>query len=337
MVNVYVFRNDATTPPDWTEIAAEKRDRLILGGGTPLSTGGADSHGHTLTNFGVSTLANDTQWGWSTTGENVPYGSSSHNHDVDTSSVDLGNNLPPYKNLRLVYRSVTGWSGKIPAGSIVFREEVPANYTRVDPSETYFIRIAATAGGTGGSNDHNHLCYVSLANWTAPTVRLPSTASPQKSVTISPHGHGSAGGYSDSAAFDYKYWGCGLISADNEQPVKANSYLLFDGTPDAGTWETIDFSGRYLLCKGDYTIGTGGTNTTLTHTHNLSMTSAGSNACRHDVRDVTSAVGYSCSHTHTITAMLDSQEIQPSYVNLILARAKVDLGSVTRAIFVITC
>ncbi len=336
MVNVYVFRNDATTPDGWTEIAAEKRDRLILGGGTPLSTGGADAHGHSMINISVSSVSTSAIYVFSSTGGGVVYSAESHNHLPSSNSVDNSNNLPPYKNYRLVYRSMVDWNGKIPAGSIMFREELPANFTRIDSGSSYFIRISGTAGGTGGNTGHDHTCYVALDTYTAATQRVPQTSAPTVSGVKYTHGHNSAGGTSSSVNFDYKFWSCGLISADSEQTVKANSYLLFDDTPDGAQWVTVDISGRYLAISSTNSVATGGSNTTLLHTHSLSMDSNTANNCQ-NIRSSTSSSTYYCSHVHTITATLGEQNIQPPYVNLILARARIDLGSVARAIFVITC
>ncbi len=326
MVNVYVFRSDGTTPSGWSEIATGYRERLPLLGGTPLTTGGTDSHSHALTGTSVSSVCDSATFGWTSTANDIWLNQGSqlcHTHTVSTSSVGLESNLPPYKNFRLVYRSVDGWDGTLPAGSIVFREAVPAsNYSRVDSGQTYFIRISATAGGTGGADNHNHLCSVTLANANAPAARLIWNSSPLVSAIKSTHGHNSNSASSSSTDFNYKYWGGGLISATSDTKVVQDSYLLFDGTPDSGQWEVVSADGCYLKALGTYTVSTGGVNTTLTHGHTLSMASSSANNCNNTKSSIYRSIA--CSHTHTITSTLDNQTIQPSYVRFILARAKVD-------------
>jgi len=335
MVNVCVFRRDVTTPSGWTEVPALLQNRLILADGTPLDTGGSDTHTHSLTGTSVSTWSSHMTYVWVATGGGALYGAQNHTHSISSSSSTSESNLPSYKNHRMVYRSMTGWDGKIPAGSVIFREEVPTGYSRVDAGESYFIRIAGTAGGTGGSDSHNHTCSVTLANWTGAAARWPRVSAPTLSVINGIHGHNSANGLSGSTTYDYKYWGCGLISADSEEEVVINSYLLFDNTPSETQWEVVTATGRYLKCLSTYTVATGGTNTTLTHTHTLSMTSNTSNNCN-SADAGTNATGDYCSHTHTITASLGSQEIQPPFVVFVLARAKVNLGTKIRSFFVST-
>jgi hypothetical protein len=333
MTNVYVFRGDANTPTDWSEIAECYRNRLILGGETPLNTGGAASHNHTTT----PSVANSSTYSeyQSTTGSGYPYNQYVHGHGVASTDIQNATNFPPYKDFRLVYRNVVGWNGKIPAGSIVFNETVPTGYNRVDAGSQYYIRISGTAGGTGGAADHYHSCGVALYNATLTSARINAAGTPTNWRCNITHGHDIVYANSTSQTYSYKYWGAGLISADSDAQVKQNSYLLFDGTPDEAQWEVIDFTGRYLACLSAYTVGTGNNDTSFSHTHTYSFNSNGPNAL-YNIRN--GSTDTPSPHTHTISGTLDSATVQPSYVVLTLARAKNDItGGGARTIFVMGC
>jgi hypothetical protein len=324
MVNVYVFRADATTPEGWTEIAAGYRNRLILSGGTMLETGGADTHNHTVSISSVSSVSdyNFAMWYDSSQHHVNQYGGS-HTHSATSSGSNPDNSLPSYKNFRVVYRSTTGWNGTLPAGSIVFRENVPDGYSRVDAGQSYFIRTASATGGTGGADTHSHWVYSALAAFSVTSVKCRSNYSTGQYATPCTHTHASAGAAASSDTFNYKYWGCGLVSADGNTIVRADSYLLFDDTPDTNYWEVVSADGCYLKALGTYTPATGGTNTIRSHTHSFSFNSQSSSSPQ-NTGYASSYPSFYASHTHTITGSLNSANCQPSYVRLIVARAKID-------------
>ncbi len=321
MVNVYVGRLDSTTPTGWPEIGSGYRDRLILLGGTALETGGNDEHDHT---GGASTdTVNATlNYHYSTA---TPYAiNGSHNHPCTLSNVGGVNHVPAYKTYRLVGRSVSNWNGIVPSGSIVFRETVPANWTRESTGETHFFRISGTAGLTGGNDAPvGHGVAGTVDNCTQPNVLNGNVGTPN--VATTGHNHGSFSGTIGSHAPDWAYWGCGLIKASSDQFIKKDSYLLFDGNPGAG-WALEDQTGRYVKVVSSYTPTAGGTNTTYVHDHTGNTTSGEHNGSTL----VTASPGTHWSifnHTHIITVNLDSKSIAPAYVRLYLYKSLKNFGS----------
>lgn len=336
MVNVYFFYDQAGTPANFSEIASGYQNRLILLGGTPLETGGADNHNHPVAmNNGSAATANSATTAWeNSTDTDCLYTSTAHHHVAGSVSIDTKNHLPPYKNFRLLYRSMTGWNKKLPTGAIVFNASVPTGWSRTESGGSTFLRTASSYGGTGGATQHDHY----LSGTTGDRTETDASRADHDSyggaiVSRRVHTHNVSGTLT-ATSHDYYYWSCGLIKASAESYVKKDSYLLFDGDPGAG-WQLIDATNRYLKISSTNSVATGGSYTSLIHSHSgsWSFTSSGSNNTRTAYAMNTSYAGP--GHNHTVTGTVTEQTVTPTYVRLLLYKATRDMGNKACATFVI--
>lgn len=332
MVNVYFLIDSADpVPPGWSEIDTGYKNRLILAGGS-LSTGGSDTHNHP--GSGTSSDYTGSMQGTSGSGPYARKGDIAHNHPLTVTNVAYVNHLPPYKEFRVIYRNIIGWGGNAPRGAILFSENVPSGWSRVDATSNYFIRIAATAGGTGGSNTPvGHNTTYKLENYTGTTVRF---AAGEFQCSPATHGHfptgmGSATNHSNP---NWKYWSAGLLKAIINAWIRKDFYCLFDGDPGAG-WELVaDQDGRYLKHNGSSPApSTGGANTVYNHSHALNGISGNADAAV--VVNETGSNYYMdfTAHTHFAQITLSAAAIQPSYVKLYVYKAVTDFGKGTQAVY----
>ncbi|OPY54714.1 MAG: hypothetical protein A4E48_00293 [Methanosaeta sp. PtaU1.Bin060] len=318
MANLGMFRDDSNTPTGFTEIGSGYRDRLIKGGGTALDTGGTDNHEHSMSSWSCNNVNGTTSDGGSTpiTGVNHTHNSASINGSAS--------HLPPYKNLRVLLISADTFNGVIPAGTIVFHEDVPSGWDRYDGGSSYFIRISSTAGGTGGSLTHSHTISGTTSG---PSATGTVTGTSSWRYCPNNHTHTFSGTSSTSSSSDYYYWACGLIKASADRILPLNSIVLADGSLSGDFWEEVTgASGRLLRISSTNSITTGGSSDTFSHTHSFSGTT--------DQMSQSTVVGggsyYTVAlntHTHSISFNLSATNPEPSYVRLKLYKLIRLIGS----------
>ncbi len=322
MVNVYIFRDDSSTPAGWTEIASGYRERLCLCNGA-LETGGSYTHDHSISNWNCS---DDSGTFTNIFGAGSNACAYAHNHTSGSPIVSSEYHLPSAKCFRLVYRSTSGWNGTVPSGSIVFNESVPSGWSRTENGSSKFIWISATAGGYGGSDSHAHTVSgtTSPSSYCVDLYRWDQTYYPYASKCS--HTHTYSGTSNTSAHTGYYYWACGLVKASSDTYVKVNCYLLFDAAPNS-LWEVVTgANNRYLRISSTNSITTGGSYLSLVHDHTMGTINVSTYDCSGDFEpdwgnNNTYTVG---SHTHAISFALASATATPAYVKLTLARAKYD-------------
>ena len=322
MVNVYVAREDATTPDGWTEVAAGYKDKLILGNGTGLETGGADTHNHTsMTGWSASSVTPASAGSTAGTGSNVIRSGYSHSHIAPASfTCTSTNHLPPYKNFRMLYRDVSGWNFVLPSGSICYKETTHAKYDRCDDGSSYFLRIAATAGGTGGATSHNH---VASGNTGVPSgSNITCGTGSEDNWYSATHVH-SFGFTSSSSTISYSYWSCGLVKSNDLTLIVKDLYLWFDGTPPAMFETVTDATDKYMKVSSDNSVAYA-TNSAA-HTHTCSGTSGNSSGVAGANYDTTRVIGD--THTHSISFTLASVTPVPSYTRFTLAKTLYDIAN----------
>ncbi len=327
MVNVYVFRDDATTPTGWSEIAAGYRDRLVLLGGTVLETGGTTSHSHTVA---VSAIAQSSLYSGSSYGAyGSPWRSAKTHQHVNAGTVNCSSygHMPAYKAFRVVYRSTTDWDGSIPSGSILFRESVPAGWSRTCDGESYFLLTSATAGSYATWTGHNHSLSGQTNNDNG-TAQY--TSETNQRIPDGNHYHTFAGQLANDY-HDYKYWSCGLIKASSDVFIQRDSYALFDGDPGTN-WEAVSADGNYLRISSTNSVAIGGSYTSWTHNHGgsaqITSNQPNTGGC-HNISSTSGTLWNACAHTHVVTITVQNQTVQPSYVRLLLYKSLTDFGNPT--------
>ena len=334
MVNVYFF-SDGAAPAGYSEIDAGYRDRLVKLGATPLTTGGASTHVHTgsATHDANANIATKTN---AVLTASIVSGNTHTHPSASVSTVSNGSNFATYRTLRCHYRSVSGWTGDIPAGLIAFSESVPASgWERFWDGHSEFIMISGTYNNTGGGT-HSHDITGTVANANLSRINMRSYIAPQSSFANYNHGHTFSTNITGSA-YDYYYWSCGLVKSNTMTHIYKEMYVLFDGDPGTG-WEDTGVSSKYLKCSATNSIATGGSYLSTSHSHSGDVNSSGATSCANSSTYTSNATTL-CSHYHVVHISLASGTAEPSWVGLSLYKATSSFGNLirTRSIFVITC
>lgn len=144
---------DAAVPSGWTRYAAQD-GYYIYGANTVGTTGGSNTHTHTLSGT-LSTPGGGTL-GRRGGGSQQPAAGVNHTHSFSTPSQSASNE-PPYIEVILGQIDATG---ALPIGMItMWTEDVPAGWIDVStdgaaPFNGRFVKAAASYGATGGSETH---------------------------------------------------------------------------------------------------------------------------------------------------------------------------------------
>jgi hypothetical protein len=145
---------DAAVPTGWTRYAAQD-GFYVRGEGTAGTTGGSNTHSHSVTGItGGSVNELDATGGFFGT---VAAAVSGHTHSVSTTS-DTINHEPPYLNVILGQLNA---AAAAPLNIItMWDESPPGSWTRMSdnggPLYQRFIKPAASYGGAGGTATHTH-------------------------------------------------------------------------------------------------------------------------------------------------------------------------------------
>jgi hypothetical protein len=305
-----------TIPSGWECVSCNPEDdfyqRFFKGAASYGATGGSETHSHSAD--GSVGSANDN----STENQGASgLASSTHVHSLSF-SVGEGNNIPPYRQLKIIRASTSGVPSQLPADVIAFFDAaVPVGWTRYGAQDNYYIRGENTVGSIGGSLTHTN----------------PLTGS----LGLSTGGQSSArtnGGVQDTALNGHTHTFSGnTINANHEPPfretilgqlnsassVPQNLIAMWDNPPP-GVWTTMSelgepFNGRFV--KPSTTYGASGGSET--HTHGTSVvTSSGAVGTSSNRTGTGTSSG---AHTHDITFTNISNESHlPPYIEVIFAK-----------------
>lgn len=144
---------DATVPTGWTRYSAQD-GAYIYGNGTAGTTGGSNSHNHSVSG---TTSAGSGSAAAATNGTQVSAANPTHTHTVSGSTAS-DNQEPPYRDTIL---------GKLDSDNSVSVNTIalwdgppPGSWTNLStsgqPFYQRFVKAGSTYGGTGGSTTHSH-------------------------------------------------------------------------------------------------------------------------------------------------------------------------------------
>jgi len=315
--NMILFWDGAgTAPSGWSFLSDSGGafyQRLPRGAATYGGTGGTDTHSHTVSLVSLGAPATTAAKGG---GTNVSI--STHTHTLASGSTDAVSNLPSYRNLRVI--TSTGMPTTIPMGAIaIFDTTAPSGWTRYSFQDDYFVRGEATAGGTGGSNDHTHNVTISLAaaSGNLGVANRGTTAL----VAKNNHTHGTNSGPSASGDNRPPYITVILAKTDSDTAIPAGMIAMFDASP-TGNWSVLSAGGAFT---SRFIVGSSGYGTTGglgTHTHaNSNIPSAGPTETVKAQIDTPTVSVSSAGHTHSVTVSFNSPSYLPPYVDVIFAKA----------------
>lgn len=318
--NLILFWDGDAPPLGWVCISDEEGEdffqRFPRGAATYGGSGGSAFHTHiaTLLYCSVPSESVPVQAG------NSERPSDSHTHALSSCSVSMASNLPRYRDLKVIKYS-GGVPPMIPAGAIaIFDSTFPRGWTRYSAQDGYFIRGAAVAGSSGGSNSHYHWLNVTLeASSDYVEVRQPRW----QGVARDRHTH-SASGSTDSADNRPPFITVILARADYNVPIPCGMIGMFDAVP-LGGWDVLSgaggpFNSRFIV--GDSSYGLTGGSVGHRHPDLTLVTDPLSESERDRARRGTEVPAASSAHTHNVTLSFSEADHLPPYCDVIFARAR---------------
>lgn len=200
---------------------------------------------------------------------------------------------------------------------------IPSGWTCIscnsgDEAYRKFIRGAATGGGTGGSATHTHTASGSVGPGSTNDGRNNNGSG----LAENDHGHTftpTIGAASNLPS----YRQLKLIKYNSGTPgtIPSGAIALFDAAVPSG-WTQYSAQNGYFV-RGEGTAGTtGGSNT---HTNTITGTTSGSTGGTDTVDSSGTQENVAIEgHTHTVSGTTDSVDIQPPFIETILAKANSD-------------
>lgn len=146
----------STMPTGWTRYSSQD-GRYILGENTIGTTGGSNTHSHTIT--GTTGAGSGTTYGVRGGGTPATSAAAGHTHTI-SASTDTVNNEPPYRESVLGKANSSGTA--IPSNVITMWDKTPpsgwncVSCTSGDAFYQTFVKAASAYGATGGSLTHTH-------------------------------------------------------------------------------------------------------------------------------------------------------------------------------------
>jgi hypothetical protein len=260
---------NGSVPTGWTTDATYN-SYMIRGNSTAGGTGGSDAdHSHTITNLTVDNANTGTTTRSNKGGTLVA--PQVHTHNIAASSTGTAGSVPAYRGL-MVMTYDAGVPTTLPAKAIVLFDNTgvfsQAGFTRYSDQDGKFIRGAATAGGTGGSNALHGHSTVSFLTGNS-TTSQDAYGGVGATVVSNVHTHSLAGGTTDTDG-DVRppYVDTVLATVDsNGTAIPADMIAMFSGAPSA-SWSVLSdvggaFYQKYMSGAATYTAGLG----SATHTH----------------------------------------------------------------------
>lgn len=317
--NMILLWDGVSAPSGWTflsDAGGAFNNRFPRGAATYGGTGGVATHTHTVGLVSLGAPATTAVSGSGTNRSAV-----GHTHALASGSTVAASNLPSYRNLRVI--TSTGVPTTIPAGAIaIFDTTPPSGWTRYSTQDNYFVRGAATAGGTGGANTHTHSTSISLA--AASGNQAVSTTNPRTAVATNTHTHATSSGTTDGPDSRPPFITVILAKADSATAIPAGMIAMFNASP-SGDWSIVsgsggDFNGRFIVGSSSYGT-TGGAGT---HSHaNLPIASAVPTGTGNASTTSPTASVASSTHTHSVTVSFGAPSTTslPPYVDVIFAKA----------------
>ena len=342
--NMMLFWDGGAAPSGWTIISDDAGEPFyggIFPRGNSSYTANNGSMGSTTHTHSATVSAGTPQGGSS---KKVAAGStqnnSSHTH-TGSASVDSPANasVPTYKDLKVIrYSGIPTGATAIPDGAIaIFDTTVPSGWSDISSTfGTNFIRGAATAGGTGGSNSHGgaaHTVSSITINQNSTDVNVNSGTNNANMASVVAHntGHTVTNQTSNTPDTQPPYQTIVLGQKSGDGILPQGMIAMFDGATltDWYGWEPLSNSGgpfyqNFLKVTGAYGSPAGAT----AHTH-TSMTpntaSAGGTVAAGN------GTGSISSHYHVATITLDdgTNTNIPPYTDVVFAKSDYDYTTLT--------
>jgi hypothetical protein len=334
---ILFWNGTGAVPSGWTDISAAGQpfnNAFPLGATSYTGIPGGSTYTHTHTGTRVGSITSSSSNQAVRTSTSNARASATHTHDTPSPSVTVNsaNNIPPYRDLRVIKYN-NGVPSVIPAGAIAIFDtaSLPAGWISISGAGGNYNAVyprGAASVGTSAVDGSRHTVSVSLGNSSGTTNVATSGLGTTLNVAASIHTHT---GSTQSGSYDPPYISVVLAqtSADTSLPVGANGLIgMFDATP-SNNWSVLSgsngiFNGRFI--KGSSSYGnTGGSY--IDAPANVTITTGGPSSMG-TAKTGSAGSTSSATHTHAITYSFNSVTLTPPpYIEVVIAKAVTALGS----------
>lgn len=219
---------------------------------------------------------------------------------------------------------------------------IPSGWAAVSESggtyDSVFLRGAATAGGTGGADNHDHTVTLSSISSSDDVGYRKGNLSTIEGAAAHSHSAYTADAEPGTGTNLPEYSTLIVIqSSGTPTTIPQNVIALFDADPGSGWTRYSAQDGKYMY--GSDTVGTAGGNTSNVHTHNVTSITLTTNSGTLNVKAGNDGLNLVSHNTHThdsddVTST--SATTEPLYTEVLLYypdSADVDLPSGLIALF----
>lgn len=334
MVYVYALWNSSGNPPSpWSKVTTydNKFIRFTSNTAQGLTTGGAETHTHTVTSITCDEVTDTSTLKFGTASVCLKsITNQKHSHGTSGVVFNSANNLPSYFTLSLIRCEISQFFNSDVGGRRLYQYTVCASsqsisysgYSRFTSADGKYIGLSATVGLSGGSNTHTHSISGSLDNYTATTMSSEAGTAflaPVQSGNNN-HNHSVSAASSGFASSAPAYLQTRLYQVTASQAsIPVNVVLFVDGSISGYTAYLQILSGwsGYCLASGDVNPTTGGSDS---HNHG-SYTQVYSLYSSNPTYGVGTGTNPAilATHQHIVTINLDTADVShlPPYVHLI--------------------
>jgi len=314
---------DGDIPTDWTCISSSGQDfyqRFIRGNST-YGTEGGGAATHTHPDPGTLTSVAAPGYGSTSVGAPAYPALANHTHTTTVNSGLSGNNIPEYRNLRVI-RYNNGIPSSLPQNIIaIFDDTPPLGWTTTGYNDGKYIQGEDTSG-TGGSNTHTHTITL---NTTSAAAAQSTSRSNKAGFSLGGDQHTHPGGSNTTAEQNHEppYMTVILAKKDSAGSIPANMIGMFNDTPPAANWTVNSGSGQAFYTRFFKPTGSYGTSSDVkTHTHSDLTVTTDVTSSTHITNDDAGAMFTAGGHTHNFTVSFGAAvNHEPPYWDAIFAKA----------------
>lgn len=315
--HMLLLYDGATTPTGWECVSCNPAEdfyqRFFRGSDAYGATGGSVTHTHTA-NGSVGAANGNTSENQGGTG----LAANTHTHSLSF-SIEEGNNLPPYRQLKVIRALTSGVPTQLPEDSIAFFDAaVPIGWTRYNVQDGLYIRSEDTVGTTGGSLTHTNPVSGNLGASSGGQTSGRTNGSTQ-ATALNGHTH-TITGNTTSANHEPPYRETILGQLNSASSVPQNLISMWDGPPPT-TWANLseDVSQPYYQRFVKPAASYGGVGGSETHSHSTSVITSSGPVGTGNFRTGTGTS--SGVHTHDITLTnISTENHLPPYIEVIFAK-----------------
>jgi len=333
MVYVYALWNSSGNPPSpWSKVTTydTRFVRFTSNTSQGLTTGGSDTHTHTVTSITCDEVTDTATMKFNTASACLKsITNQKHSHGTSGVTFNSANNLPAYYTLALIRCEISQFFNSDAGGRRLYQYTVCAStqsisytgYSRFTSADGKYIRLSSTVGSSGGSNSHTHSVSGSLDNYTGTTMTSEYGTSFLAPVQSGKNNHNhSVSASSGSASCAPAYLQTRLYQITSSQAsIPVNAVLFVDGSISGYTdyFQILSGWNGYCLASGDVNPTAGGSDS---HNHGsyIQVSSWYSSNPTYGAGGSTNSA-ILATHTHTVTVNLNTTDVShlPPYVHLI--------------------